>query len=58
MAVDLVVSRHRAWKLIREATAMGFTGLGVKQHGTRRFVHLDDLREPEHAPRPTVWTYP
>jgi zinc D-Ala-D-Ala carboxypeptidase len=58
MAVDIAVSRHRAWKLIGEALAMGFTGIGIKQHGTDRFVHLDDLKEPIHAPRPTIWTYP
>lgn len=37
---------------------MGFTGIGIKQHGDNRFIHLDDLREPDHAPRPTIWTYP
>lgn len=56
-AVDLAVSRHRAHDLLRHALAMGFTGIGVAQKGSTRFIHLDMLREPEHAPRPSVWSY-
>jgi hypothetical protein len=33
-----------------------FTGIGLKQHGEGRFIHLDDLHLPAH-PRPIVWTY-
>jgi uncharacterized protein YcbK (DUF882 family) len=57
LAVDLGVSRHRAWDVLRVAMEMRFTGIGVNQKGTSRFLHLDMLREPEHAPRPTVWSY-
>lgn len=56
-ATDLGVSRYQAYKVLSVAIAMGFTGIGVQQKGKGRFIHLDDLREPEHAPRPTVWSY-
>lgn len=56
-ATDVGVSRHRAWEVLRHAFAMEFSGVGVHQRGGSRFLHLDDLREPGHAPRPSVWTY-
>jgi uncharacterized protein YcbK (DUF882 family) len=56
-AVDLGVSRHRAYDVLRHALDMGFTGIGVQQKGTTRFLHLDNLVEPQAAPRPTVWSY-
>lgn len=56
-AVDIGVSRHRAHDVLRHALAMGFTGIGVQQKGASRFIHLDMLREPQHAPRPSVWSY-
>ena len=57
LAADLGVSRHRAHDVLRVAFPLGFTGIGVKQKGGGRFVHLDLLTEPDHAPRPTVWSY-
>ena len=57
MAVDIGVSRSRAHDVLRHAMAMGFTGIGVQQKGATRFIHLDMLREPQHAPRPSVWSY-
>jgi len=39
---------HRRYILLREALAMGFTGIGVDD----RFIHLDD-----RTTGPTVWTY-
>jgi uncharacterized protein YcbK (DUF882 family) len=56
-AVDLGVSRHRAYDVLAHALNLGFTGIGIKQKGPSRFIHLDDLEEPDHAPRPTVWSY-
>ena len=57
-AVDLGVSRQRGHDVLRHAMAMGvFTGVGVQQKGVSRFLHLDTLQEPQHAPRPTVWSY-
>lgn len=58
-AVDLAVDRKRAHEVIRIAFDLEITGIGWKQHGASRFVHLDDLYEADgHAPRPTIWTYP
>lgn len=57
-AIDYKVSRKQAHRLLAVAFSMGFQGIGVKQHGASRFIHLDDLIEPAHAPRPTVWSYP
>ena len=64
-AVDISCSGIQAFKILTEALAVGFTGIGVKQNGyTRRgtmenrFLHLDDLKPGEHtAPRPTIWSY-
>lgn len=35
----------------------GFTGIGVQQKGSGRFIHLDDCGPAEIAPRPHVWSY-
>lgn len=56
-ATDIGVSGHQALQLVSRATAHGMTGVGVKQKGTGRFVHLDDLQPEEHPPRPWIWTY-
>jgi len=53
-AADIDVDRTRSWYVLREAMLMGFTGIGVHQKGSRRFLHLDDL---ETQPRPTTWSY-
>ena len=43
---------------IGSALVVGFTGLGVKQKGEGRFLHLDDLGTGEHTvPRPALWSY-
>ena len=58
-AADLAVDRMQTWQLLMRL-GMGnfvFTGIGLKQKGGGRFIHLDTLTEPEHSPRPTVWTY-
>ena len=57
-AVDIACAGVKALEILREALAVGFTGIGVKQKGIDRFLHLDDLRPGEHtAPRPTIWSY-
>ena len=56
-AVDIRVSGHDAYTLIKHATNMGFTGLGVQQKGENRFIHLDDLTETDGFPRPWTWSY-
>lgn len=53
-AVDIGVEGQDAHRLLKLAFAAGFTGIGVQQKGSGRFVHLDTL---EGGPRPNVWSY-
>ena len=54
LACDVGVDGQQAYDLIRHALQLGFTGIGVQQKGTGRFIHLDMLEE---APRPNIWSY-
>lgn len=54
IACDVAVQGEDAYDLLRLAFAYGFTGIGVQQKGSSRFIHLDTWREP---PRPNVWSY-
>lgn len=58
-AVDIVASGAKALKIVSIAVRMGFTGVGLKQHGPHesRFIHLDDLGNSDGQPRPHIWTY-
>ena len=57
-AGDLEVSHKIAYRVMRYATAVGFTGIGIKQQGSKRFIHLDDLEaELPRRPRPHIWSY-
>lgn len=56
-AADLLVSRADALQLLKLALALGFTGIGVKQHGGSRFLHVDNLPNAPGQPRPTLWSY-
>jgi zinc D-Ala-D-Ala carboxypeptidase len=56
-AADLAVSHEDAYRLVGMAIEMGFTGIGVQQKGSGRFVHLDDLEPGIARPRPTIWSY-
>lgn len=53
-AADIFISRKNAHKLMSVAFARGVQGIGVKQKGDNRFIHLDTITE---GPRPTVWSY-
>jgi zinc D-Ala-D-Ala carboxypeptidase len=53
-AVDIGVEGADAHRLLTLALAAGFTGIGVQQKGTGRFIHLDTLAT---GVRPTVWSY-
>jgi uncharacterized protein YcbK (DUF882 family) len=57
-AVDLAVRGYEALAVVATALAVPgqFKGIGIKQHGDRRFIHLDDLVIP--GKRPTIWSYP
>lgn len=56
-AVDIAVSGEQAFRLIQVAILHGMTGFGLRQSGTSRFVHLDDLTLDDGYPRPRFWTY-
>jgi uncharacterized protein YcbK (DUF882 family) len=54
-AVDIAVHGIFAYELLSIAIRFGFTGIGIKQHGNGRFIHLDTLLV--DFPRPRIWTY-
>ena len=53
-ACDIGVEGADAHRLLKFAMILGFTGIGVQQKGTGRFIHLDTLTT---GVRPTVWSY-
>lgn len=53
-ACDVGVEGAEAHRLLKHAMQLGFTGIGVQQKGTARFIHLDTLTS---GVRPTVWSY-
>jgi len=53
-ACDVAVDGQQAHQLLKLAFELGFTGIGVNQKTSGRFIHLDTLTE---APRPNVWSY-
>ena len=55
-AVDVRISHKRAYELQRCALMVDFTGIGVKQKGGDRFLHIDNL-DPAKYPRPRIWSY-
>jgi len=54
-AVDIAVSHADAKRLLSFGLIY-FSGIGVKQKGSGRFLHFDDLEAPAF-PRPNVWSY-
>ena len=57
LAADISVDREDAYKLLGLAIKLGFTGIGIKQRGSGRFIHLDTIESNPLQPRPTVWSY-
>ncbi|HUX78226.1 MAG TPA: peptidase M15, partial [Alphaproteobacteria bacterium] len=57
-AFDVVESYVNAYRLMKMAFLVGFTGIGVLQHGDpkKRMIHLDRVEVP-HITRPRIWTY-
>lgn len=53
-AADILAARYAAWKIVESAMRFGFNGLGIKQHGDERFLHLDRWHR---RPNGTIWTY-
>jgi hypothetical protein len=54
MAADIGVDGKAAHEVLTLAMQLGFTGIGVQQKGTGRFIHVDTVQTP---PRPNVWSY-
>lgn len=57
MAADIGVQGAESHRLLQLALELGFTGIGVQQKGTGRFLHLDLIPTSIDFPRPTVWSY-
>jgi uncharacterized protein YcbK (DUF882 family) len=57
MACDISVRGADALKIIHIALELNFTGIGVNQKGSGRFIHLDILNGTPQRPRPTIWSY-
>lgn len=65
-AADILISRKNAYELMGLvldgywkapiARKWHFTGIGINQKGSDRFIHLDSLSEKEGF-RPTIWSY-
>lgn len=55
LAADVGVQGAEAHKILSLAFQLGFTGIGVQQKGSGRFIHLDVAKT--ELPRPTVWSY-
>jgi uncharacterized protein YcbK (DUF882 family) len=53
-ACDVAVRGADALRIVELAIRFGFTGIGVKQKGRSRFIHLDDTVS---SIRPTIWSY-
>lgn len=56
-AADIAVDRQNAYEVLKLAMELGFTGIGVKQHGSGRFLHVDTIEGSPEQPRPTIWSY-
>ena len=57
-AADVFVYGFRAHDFLTKALELKIPGIGIKQHGDSRFVHIDLLTSLEGFPRPTIWSYP
>ena len=56
-AADIAVERGEAYEVLKLALDIGFTGIGVAQKGSGRFLHLDICEPEDGMIRPTVWSY-
>ena len=57
LAIDITIGWKRAYDFLQEVYAMRvFTGIGINQKGSGRFIHLDVL-DPVKYGRPTIWSY-
>ena len=58
-AADIGVHGDAAYKIVKVAQEIGFTGVGIAQKGHvgTRFIHVDNLGGDDHFPRPWIWSY-
>jgi len=58
-AFDVALAGTHVVRLVAVALDLGFTGIGLKQHGpyASRFIHLDNLTTEKNRVRPLIWTY-
>lgn len=56
-AMDIYIDGQQCYRVLKEAMKLGFTGIGVKQKGYARFLHLDTLTSDGVHTRPIVWSY-
>ena len=54
VAVDVACDGQQSYRIMALAFKHGFTGIGVKQSGAGRFLHLDTFA---NGPRPNIWSY-
>ena len=57
IAADIKVRGDKALQIVSKAKEFGFTGIGVNQKGSGRFIHLDISEGSENRPRPHIWSY-
>jgi len=55
-AADSSIRGSAAVRLLRVALVLPFTGYGISQRGTARFIHLDTMDGPGY-PHPRIWSY-
>ncbi len=58
-AIDILVRGTDACLLVEGAYKVGFTGFGINQKGSNRFIHLDDLESDPalNRTRPMIFSY-
>ena len=58
-AMDILVRGRDAFEVLYQAYNLSgrMTGIGIKQKGTHRFIHLDNVTGDEKIPRPMIWSY-
>mgnify|MGYP003111986756 FL=1 len=57
LAADISCSHAKAYKLVQVAMAKDISGIGIKQKGDGRFIHLDVSEQKNGRPRPHIWSY-
>lgn len=55
LAADISTQGAEAHRILGLAFKHGFTGIGVQQKGSGRFIHVDVAKN--ELPRPSVWSY-